>query len=34
MDIKANVISINLARDRKECCTPSSMVINFPLHKE
>jgi len=34
MDIKENVILINLARDRKEWCTPSNMVMNFPLHKE
>ena len=34
MDVKENVISINLARGRKEWCTPSNMVMNFPLHKE
>jgi hypothetical protein len=34
MDIKENVILINLARDRKEWCTPSNMAMNFPLHKE
>jgi hypothetical protein len=34
MDIKENVIRIILTRDRKELCTPSNMVMNFPLHKE
>jgi hypothetical protein len=34
MDIKENVIWINLARDSKEWCTPSNNVMNFPLHKE
>jgi len=34
VDIRENVNSINLAWDRKEWCTPSNMVMNFPLHKE
>jgi len=34
MDVKENMISIKLDRDRKEWFTPSNMVTNFPLHKE